>query len=75
MSDLQEYEVILTAQTEGGYTVAVPDLPDVVTEGDTPDEALAMARDAIEGYLVTMHDQGWPLPAVVHDRVVIRARP
>ena len=54
-----KYEVVLVAQSEGGYTVSVPDLPDVVTEGETREEALTMAKDAIEGYLETMRDRGW----------------
>jgi predicted RNase H-like HicB family nuclease len=29
-------------------TVDVPALPEIVTEGDTEEEALAMAKDAIE---------------------------
>jgi len=36
----KEYEVILTPQPEDGYTVLVPDLPDVFTEGETREEAL-----------------------------------
>lgn len=56
----QEYEVVLIPQAEGGFVVAVPALPDVVTEGDTEEEALAMAKDAIDGYLETMHAQGVP---------------
>lgn len=50
MTSDQQYEVVLVPQPEGGYVVSVPDLPDVVTEGDTREEALAMAKDAIEGY-------------------------
>lgn len=34
-----------------GYVVRVPDLPEVVTEGDTVGEATAFAADAIEGVL------------------------
>jgi len=41
------YTVILEPQSEGGFTVLVPALPEVVTEGDTEDEALRMAEDAI----------------------------
>lgn len=30
----REYEVVLVEQPEGGFTVSVPELPDVVTEGE-----------------------------------------
>lgn len=73
MAKDRDYEVVLVAQAEGGFTVSVPELPDVVTEGETRDEALAMVKDAIEGYLETMHDQGWPVSPSERDHVVIRA--
>lgn len=69
----REYEVILVAQPEGGFTVSVPELPDVVTEGETREEALTMARDAIEGYLETMRDLGWSVAPSERGRVVVRA--
>jgi antitoxin HicB len=41
------FSVILEPQPEGGFAVLVPALPEIVTEGDTEEEALAMAEDAI----------------------------
>jgi antitoxin HicB len=69
--ETKQYEVVLVPQTEGGFVVSVPELPSVVTEGDTVAEALAMAKDAIEGYLATMRDRGWELPAVRRERVAV----
>ncbi len=49
------YTVILDRDLEeGGYTVTVPALPGCVTEGDTVEESLAMAREAIAGYLESL---------------------
>ncbi len=42
------YTVILEPAEEGGFVVHVPALPEVVTEGETEAEALAMAKEAIE---------------------------
>lgn len=56
------YEIVLTPQSEGGFTVTVPGLPGVVTEGETEEEARTMAADAIAGYLETMRDRGWSGP-------------
>ena len=39
--------VVLELQPKGGFTVLVPAFPEIITEGDTEDEALAMAQDAI----------------------------
>jgi antitoxin HicB len=47
---------------EGGYTVTVPALPGVVTEGDTLEEAIAMAREAIELHLEGLMADGVPIP-------------
>jgi antitoxin HicB len=62
MSDPREFGVILKPAEEGGYTVSVPDLPGCHTEGETLEESLEMARDAIEGYLQVLADEGLPLP-------------
>jgi len=35
----------------GGYTVTVPSLPGLVTEGRTFEEATSMIRDAIQCYI------------------------
>lgn len=51
------YKVILEAQPEGGYTVYVPELPDVISEGDNREEALENIRDAIKGYLEVMKEE------------------
>jgi len=47
----REYEVVLTPEEEGGYSVTVPALPGCVSQGRTREEALAMMREAIELYL------------------------
>jgi len=72
MPEEQYYEVVLIPQAEGGFTVAVPALPDVITEGETREAALEMTKDAIEGYLATMREQGWSVPSPEHARVAVR---
>jgi predicted RNase H-like HicB family nuclease len=43
---------------QGGYVVTCPSLPGLVTEGDTLEEARAMAADAIRGYLEALAKAG-----------------
>ena len=62
MSASRTYTVILEPADEGGYIVHVPALPEIVTEGDTEAEALAMAKDAIELYIETLVAEGLPVP-------------
>ena len=47
---------------EGGYTVTVPALPGCVTQGETLEEAIAMARDAIRLHIETLIADGEPVP-------------
>jgi len=47
----------------GGYVVTFPDLPGCVTQGNTFDEAFAMAQEALEGFLDAMREDGDPIPA------------
>ena len=43
----RKFTVVLEPEEEGGFTVRVPSLPDIVTYGKDEAEALAMAEDAI----------------------------
>jgi antitoxin HicB len=59
----REYTIILDPdEEEGGYTVTVPALPGCVTQGETLEEAIAMARDAIQGYIEALAKDGLPIP-------------
>jgi antitoxin HicB len=58
----RRYSVVLTPQPEGGFTVTSPDFLELVTEGDTREEALEMARDCAEVLLLSFLDHGWEIP-------------
>lgn len=73
MQRQREFEVVLSPDAEGGYSVFVPELPSVATQGETRDEALAMAAEAIEGYLEAMAEDGLPIPPVERGRVAVNA--
>ena len=57
-----DFTIVLEPQAEGGFTVSVPALPEVVTEGETEPEALAMAEEAIRMVLGYRRDHGLPIP-------------
>ncbi|TAK34535.1 MAG: type II toxin-antitoxin system HicB family antitoxin [Chloroflexota bacterium] len=68
---MRTYTVILTPDTEvGGYTVRVPALPGCNTQGDTLEEALANAREAIELYLEDLRASGEPIPEDTGDQAI-----
>ncbi len=56
------YRILLKKEPEGGYTVSAPSLPGCVTYGDTIEEAVEMAREAIELYLESLREHGEEIP-------------
>ena len=63
---VRDYTVILTPEPEtGGFSVTVPALPEVATQGETVEEALVNAREAIELSIEYRRDEGEPIPADV----------
>ena len=57
-----QYTVGFEPAEEGGYIVTCPALPGLVTEGDSLEEARAMAADAIRAYLDSLRLDGQPIP-------------
>lgn len=53
------------AATEGGYVVSVPLYPSCVSQGDTFEEALANAEDALVGCLLTARELKLPIPKLM----------
>ncbi|MBR1514117.1 MAG: type II toxin-antitoxin system HicB family antitoxin [Bacteroidales bacterium] len=56
------YKINLRKEEEGGYTVFVPSLPGCITYGETVDEAIEMAKEAIELYIEELQDRGDYVP-------------
>lgn len=56
------YRILLRKEPEGGYTVIVPTLPGCVTFGNTIEEAITMAKEAIELYLESLRAHGEEIP-------------
>ncbi len=56
------YKIHLHKEPEGGYTVTVPILPGCITYGENVDEAITMAREAIELYIEELRERGEEIP-------------
>lgn len=56
------YTIHLQPLDEGGYFVSVPALPGCMTQADTYEQAVDMAREAIEGYIAILVEDGEPIP-------------
>ncbi len=59
---LLRYKILLRKEPEGGYTVIVPSLPGCITYGDTIEEAINMAKEAIELYIESLKAHGEEVP-------------
>mgnify|MGYP001594577507 CR=1 FL=1 len=64
-----KYTAIFEPAEEGGYTVTVPSLPGCITEGDTFEEATAMVKDAIRGYISVLKADKEPIPVESEEHI------
>jgi antitoxin HicB len=63
--DRLEYAVIvkpLSPDDGGGFVAVVPDLPGCMSDGETPQEALANVQDAIAAWIEAAHEMGRDVP-------------
>jgi len=66
---VHRFAVVLEPEVEGGFTVRVPSLPEIVTFGKDADEALAMAEDDIRLVLEDCLARGEPISGQPSPRV------
>jgi antitoxin HicB len=59
---LHTYRILLNKEPEGGYSVSVPSLSGCFTYGDTIDEAIEHAREAIAVYIESLVAHGETVP-------------
>ena len=59
---VHEYTAFFEANENGGYTVTVPSLPGLVTEGKDLEHARSMAKDAIRCYIEGLKKAKEPIP-------------
>jgi antitoxin HicB len=71
---MNEYAFVVAPLTEedgGGYVAVFPDLPGCMSDGDTPQEAVENAMDALAGWMEVQQERGVeiPQPGAAADRV------
>jgi antitoxin HicB len=52
----------LDKEDGGGFLIEFPDLPGVISDGETPHEAIENGRDALRSALVTLKEFGDAIP-------------
>lgn len=65
MSKIYKLPLIMSPQPEGGYVVTCPLLPELITEGDTANEAVINANDALEVIIEAYKKLGKPIPVTL----------
>ena len=60
--ELRHYPVVLHKDPDSGYSVTTPDLPGCFTDGDTIEDALKRAQEAMELYMECLLLDGDPIP-------------
>ena len=56
------YKILLHKESEGSYTVSVPALPGCITFGETIEDSIQMAKEAIELYVEELQERGDDIP-------------
>ncbi|NVO13387.1 MAG: type II toxin-antitoxin system HicB family antitoxin [Rhodoplanes sp.] len=69
MTTSHTYAVLLEPEPDGGFTVRVPALPEIVSYGEDEAEALAMAEDAIRLVVEDRLARGEPVPDDAKPRI------
>jgi predicted RNase H-like HicB family nuclease len=63
-------QVILTPGEDGYWVAEVPSLPGCISQGKTREEALTNIREAIDGYIATLKEDGLLVPVDHFDVLV-----
>lgn len=69
-----EYTVILQVDEEGNWLASIPAIRGCHTWGRTRDEAVANAKEAIQGCLESLAATGDPIPEELHPVELARVR-
>ena len=65
MNRIYKLPLALEPQTEGGYTITCPLLPELITEADDVSEIYAHVADALVAVIELYQDMQRALPAVL----------
>jgi predicted RNase H-like HicB family nuclease len=64
-------QVILYPGENGFWVAECPSLPGCISQGDTKESAIKNIREAIEGYILALQDDGLTIPPERFDAVLL----
>ena len=66
-----KFRIIVEPDEDGVFVATVPSLPGCVSQGGTREEALRNVREAIEGYVLALSDDGFRVPEEHFDALLL----
>ena len=64
-------QVIIYLGEDGYWVAEVPSLPGCVSQGPTKDEAIANVKEAIQGYVAALEQDGLAVPEERFDALLV----
>ena len=64
-------QVVITKGEDGYWVAECPSLPGCLSQGGTKEEAIANIKEAIEGYVEALEDDGIPVPEETFDVMLV----
>jgi len=64
-------QVIVYSGEDGYYVAECPSLPGCISQGKTREQAIANIKEAIEGYIAALKEDGMPVPDENFDAIVV----
>lgn len=64
-------QVIIYRGEDGYYVAECPSLPGCISQGRTKEETIQNIREAIEGYILTLQEDGLPVPDENFETLVV----
>lgn len=64
-------QVVISRGQDGYWIAECPSLPGCVSQGQTREEAVRNIKEAIDGYIAVLEDDGIPVPADHLDTLVV----
>lgn len=64
-------QVIIYSGEDGFWVAECPSLPGCISQGETRESAITNIREAIEGYILTLKEDGLPVPEEHFDALLV----
>jgi predicted RNase H-like HicB family nuclease len=64
-------QVFIHPGEDGFWVAECPSLPGCISQGDTREAAIANIREAIEGYVLALEEDGIPVPEERFDALLL----